>query len=87
MAMAQVGAFASESEANAGWRRAMLAAPQFASGKGKRIRMVKKDAQTFHRSLVTGFESLQAADDFCSALTAKQIDCFVRQSRGQLSTR
>jgi hypothetical protein len=73
----QIGAFSSESLADAEWNKAAAVAPGAMAGKGKRVVPVTRDGDTLYRTSITGFASRDQALALCARLKAAGGVCFV----------
>ncbi|MBU1209712.1 MAG: D-alanyl-D-alanine carboxypeptidase [Alphaproteobacteria bacterium] len=76
----QVGAFASQQEAEAQLRAVAQRADQILTGYDQRTETVAKGTQTIYRARFAGFES-NAATAACTELRRRSIDCFVTRSQ------
>lgn len=75
----QIGAYSSQSLADAGWEEAAGSAPIQMTGKGKKVVPVTKaDGSTLYRTSITGFGSKEEAQAVCDRLKAAGKTCFVR---------
>jgi hypothetical protein len=77
-AVVQIGAFASESQADKGWDSAAGIAPGAMAGKGKKVEAVSRSGETFYRTSITGFSNRAEAKALCDKLEAAGRTCFVR---------
>ncbi len=74
----QIGAFSSNSLAQAGLANASRVSPTAAAGRGRRIEPVSVNGQTLYRTALTGFASRADAARFCDSLRNAGQTCFVR---------
>lgn len=74
----QIGAFASQAQADEGFAAAIATAPAAASGKSKRVEPVAKGGTTLYRTIVAGFGTRADAQAFCNQLKAAGKNCFVK---------
>jgi cell division septation protein DedD len=74
----QIGAFSSQSLADAGWSAAAAVAPGSMAGKNKKVVAMTKDGATLYRTSITGFASREEAQALCDKLRAAGKTCFVR---------
>ncbi len=77
-AVVQIGAFSSQSLADAGWSAAAAVAPGSMAGKNKKVVAMTKDGATLYRTSITGFASREEAQALCDKLKAAGKTCFVR---------
>lgn len=76
----QVGAFASQNEAEAQLRAVAERADQILNGYDRRTEMIEKGTRTIYRARFAGFES-GAATAACTELRRRSIDCFVTRAQ------
>jgi len=76
----QVGAFASQNEAEAQLRAVSQRADTILNGYARRTEMVEKGTRTIYRARFAGFES-GAATAACTELRRRSIDCFVTRAQ------
>ena len=78
--LAQLGAFDSEAQAQAGWAKLMGAFPEYMTDKARVIEPAQSGGKMFYRLRAHGFEGLNDARRFCAALVAAGENCIpVRQ--------
>ncbi len=78
-AVVQIGAFSSQSLADAGWNDAAGVAPGVMAGKSKKVASVTKaDGTILYRTSIAGFASRDEAKALCEKLKAAGKSCFVR---------
>lgn len=73
--MAQLGAFESAAIAEEQWGTLSKQFSEYLDGKQKVIQKAQSGGRTFYRLRAMGFEDLNDARRFCSALVAEKADC------------
>lgn len=73
--MAQLGAYDSPEIARAEWDKLAVRFEDYMHGKQRVVQKATSGGRTFYRLRVTGFEDLNAARRFCSALVSESTDC------------
>ncbi len=73
--LAQLGAFASADIARQEWDSLSNKFGDYLDGKGRVIQKATSGGRTFYRLRATGFEDLNDARRFCSALVAERAEC------------
>jgi len=75
---AQLGAFSTPGQALEVWARLQAEGGFNLAGLAPRVESATVGGKVFHRLLVEGFPSRQAARELCAALSARERACFVR---------
>jgi serine/threonine protein phosphatase 1 len=77
-AVVQIGAFASDTLADQGWRNLSNAVPDHLSGKTEAVELARSGGKSVYRTLIVGFASKADAVSYCVSLRSAGHECLVR---------